>query len=469
MPHLRCSHEAEQFAFDFGEPCRYATAFEDEDGLVMRYGLDDGEINERLGAILPGRLADLLDIAVAIYMSDRLALRGGPSQPDWRRTLAIQIPVRHIELWRRQDVQESLHDVLSSLTQDDWDIRFCQRPTGFRRVAESQQQLFSNHVSGVPLHVSLLSGGLDSFVGTAAAIGREPAQDYVCVSGVPNHRQGERQREQVKILRSLSPRSLTHVRVACWLQDASEVRQEPTRRTRGFLFLALGAAAALTAGTEALWLYENGVGALNLPFADGEIGVSTSRSVHPGTLRRMGALVSLVAGSPFTIRNGSVLQTKAQICADPRLTPVRNGIPRTFSCDAFPLRQRGASQCGVCTSCLLRRMALWNAGLGEYDALGYRYDVCSPALALGVRQARGLSEMDWQVARLASAVGQPDPWRALVNEFPSLVEAQHSLVGHLDLSAAAVAGQLVELYRRHCEEWRRFPGALLAMIRREAA
>ena len=469
MPQLRRCHEAQQFAFDFGEPSRYATAFEDEDGLVMRYGLDDGEINERLGVLLPGELADLLDIAVAVYMSDRLAVRGGPSQPDWRRALAIQIPVRHIELWRGHDVQDALHNVLSFLTQDDWQISLCQRPTRIRRLAQSQQHLLSNHVSGGPVHVGLLSGGLDSFVGTAAAIGREPAREYVCVSGVANYRQGDRQKEQVKCLRSLSPRSLTHVRIACWLQDAGEVRQEPTRRTRGFLFLALGAAAALTAGTDTLWLYENGVGALNLPFADGELGVSTSRSVHPKTLKRMGALVSLIAGSAFTIRNGAVLRTKAQMCSDPRLAPVRTGIPRTFSCDAFPLRQRGASQCGVCTSCLLRRMALWNAGLSEYDAVGYRYDVCSPTLALGVRQARGISEMDWQVARLASAISQPDPWRGLVNEFPSLVEAQQSLAGHLDLSDAAVAVQLVELYRWHCEEWRRFPGAPLAMVRREAA
>jgi hypothetical protein len=114
-------------------------------------------------------------------------------------------------------------------------------------------------------------------------------------------------------------------------------------------------------------------------------------------------------------------------------------------------------------------MALWNAGMSAYDAVGYRHDVCSPTIALGVRQARGISEMDWQVARLASAVGQPDAWRGLVNEFPSLVEAQQSLVGQLGLSDAAVAAQLVEIYRRHCEEWRRFPGASLAMVRREAA
>jgi hypothetical protein len=59
--------------------------------------------------------------------------------------------------------------------------------------------------------------------------------------------------------------------------------------------------------------------------------------------------------------------------------------------------------------------------------------------------------------------------RGLVNEFPALVESQQSLAAQLDLSDAVVAAKLVELYRRHCREWRGFPAASLAMIRTEAA
>lgn len=475
MRHLQrsCSkapRKAEKYEFDFERPGEVIseTAFEGEDGIVMRYALDDAEINGQLGALLPAHLADLIDIAVAVYMADRLAVRGATDQSsDWHRTVQLNIPVRLIDLWQRADVQHGLSTALEFLTEDDWRLRFCQRPASFLRVAESQQPLFPDQFAG-PVHVSLLSGGLDSFVGTAAAIAHNPHSHFVCVSGVANQRHGDRQRQQVRSLKNLHPLSLTHIRVACWLKDADEVRQEPTRRTRGFLFLALGAVAALAARADRLWLYENGIGALNLPFARTELGVTTSRSVHPKTLDLMGALVSLVSGSAFTIRNGSVLQTKAQMCSDPAISPVFDTIPATFSCDSFPLRRQGASQCGVCTSCLLRRLALFNAGLQDRDSRDYQHDVYSPD-ALDERHLRGAFEMDWQVARLAAALGQEDAWLGLLSEFPSVSLAQQSLARQLALPASVVADRLVGLYRRHCDEWCRFPGSLLAQLGRKAA
>lgn len=57
----------------------------------------------------------------------------------------------------------------------------------------------------------------------------------------------------------------------------------------------------------------------------------------------------------------------------------------------------------------------------------------------------------------------------LVNEFPCVVVAQQALARQLDFPAAVVAEQLVGLYRRHCEEWSRFPAANSARVRKEAA
>lgn len=474
MPPLRrpCDkvRQMEQYDFDFGRPgeLNYAPAFDGEDGITMRYALDDSAINGQLGALLPAHLADLIDIAVAVYMGDRLAVRGGPDHAsEWHRSLHVTIPVRCVDLWNRADLRRALNQVLEFLTEDDWQLSFCQRPSSFARVAESQQHLFPNPFTG-PVHVSLLSGGLDSFVGTAGAIARDPQSHFVCVSGVTNGRQGDRQNQQVRRLRTLRPASLTHVRVACWLKDADEVRQEPTRRTRGFLFLALGAAAALSARVCRLRLFENGIGALNLPFTRAELGVTTSRSVHPKTLDLMGMLVSLVADREFTVQNSAVLQTKAQMCSDPAIRSVLATIPVTFSCDRFPLRRRGASQCGVCTSCLLRRMALFNAGLRHEDITDYRYDVHSTA-ALDERHLRGVWEMHWQVARLAATLQQENVWLGLVREFPSITVAQHALAQQLALPASVVADRLIALYRRHCAEWCRFPASSLAQLHRKAA
>jgi 7-cyano-7-deazaguanine synthase in queuosine biosynthesis len=455
-----------QYQFNFDQPgVGYSTAFEDDKGLVMQYALDDSKLNSQLGAMLPARIADLIDIAAAVYISDRRAVRctRGPV-PTWRRSIGLTIPVRCREFWDRPTVGDTLTGVLQHLTEDDWRVRFCERRAASVRLAESQHHLFPQPFDG-PVHVSLLSGGLDSFAGIAAAIALNPLAHYVCVSGVANHRQEERQRHEMRFLRQLKPASLTHVRVPCWLHHAEEVPQEPTRRTRGFLFLALGAVAALAAGTDRLWLFENGVGALNLSFTRAEPGVMTTRAVHPRTLNLMGAFISLIADKEFTIANEAVFSTKAQMCAAPAIQPVIGGIPVTFSCDGFPLRRQGPTQCGVCTSCLLRRLALFNAGVAEDAGSAYRYDVQS-SQPLDERHSRGFREMDWQVARLTDALRREDPWMGLVDEFPRIVEAQEALSEQHGLPVSTVAERLVSLYRCHCEEWRRFGRVAHPLIQR---
>jgi hypothetical protein len=421
-----------------------------------------------MGATLPSHLADLIDIAVAIHVGDRLAIRGVSPASEWRRSVSLTIPVRCPDLWNRLDVKGELMEVLGYLTEDDWQLHFCERPIGFSRAAESQRHLFLGPFDG-PVHVSLFSGGLDSFAGTATAIARHPDANYVCVSGMANRLYGQRQRQQVQSLKALKRVSLTHVRVPCWLRRANEIRQEPTRRTRGFLFLALGAVTALAAGGDRLWIFENGVGALNLPFMGAEVGVTTTRAVHPKTLILMGKLLSLIAGREFSVWNGAVFETKAQMCSSPLVRPVLSSVPLTFSCDGFPLRRQGAAQCGVCTSCLLRRVALYNAGVPDQGANDYRYDVQSPGAVLNERQNRGLWEMDWQAERLSLALSQSDPWFGLVSAFPRIVEAQQALAEQFFLHESIIAERLVNLYRSHCDEWQRFPMSASRRISRKAA
>lgn len=458
------------WSFDFSRPGEvvYGTAFEDELGITMQYGLDDSQINRHLGTILPSTLADLIDVAVAVHVSDRLAVRRRRKQgSECRREIKLVVPVRNTALWRRDETGCLLRELLEFLTEDEWSIDFCQRPNSVR-TAESQQHLFSARFDG-PVHVGLFSGGLDSFAGTAAVIGQHPDTHFVCVSGVPNQRHGERQRKQVACLKKLKPASLTHVRVACWLRRSDEVEQEPTRRTRGFLFLALGAASVFCAEADCLWLYENGIGSVNLPYQRAEIGVSTARSVHPHTLNLMASFASVIADREFTIRNGSVFETKAQMCTDKSVQRVAEAIRETFSCDGFPLRKRGSAQCGVCTSCLLRRMALYHAGFSTLDREGYRDDVYSASFNPGIRGQRGMYEMNWQVARLKAGLVQPDPWLGLVSEFPDIVAAQQAICRQLGVAPDLAADRLVQLYRRHCDEWTRFPAASLAETQRKAA
>ena len=448
-----------QLGFDFGEPnlVRQCGAFREGDTLAAQYYLDDEDIARKFGHVVPSTLADLIDIAVAVHMADRLAPRrcGNSQLAWWRRDLHVTVPVRRLCLWSSVEIQNALLETLRFLTDDDWSIKFSSRLES-GRVSETQHFLFAEPFE-CPINVGLYSGGLDSLAGTAAALGSDSASHFVCVSGVPNHRQGIKQRLQVKRLNSLSSGRVTHVQVPCWLQSANELAQDPSRRTRGFLFLLLGAVTALFARVPRLFVYENGVGAINLPYQRDQIGIPNSRGVHPRTLRLVSNFISLVTRKRFEILNPAVLKTKAEMCGNPYFAKLSDLIAETFSCDGYPVRRRGKPQCGVCTSCLLRRVALENAGVAPFDTTGYLHDVRSETFQSTRQRLQGLSAMDWQVERLLTCFRTSDPWADLRREFPDLHIVQEELAGSSgNLAGQRVRESLMRLFKRHCEEWRAF-------------
>lgn len=313
----------------------------------MQFFVDDEPIAKSLGARLKPLHADLVDVAAAVHIADRQAKRP-PDGELWRRRFAIEIPVRSPGVWQRPRVVESLTDLLKHLTGDDWEFMFSSRPCE-QRSSEQQDVLFPPP-DDAPVSVGLFSGGLDAFAGTVASISADKNRHFVCVSGTPSRRQEQRQHAQAASLREvLKPRSLTSIRVPCWLHSADENNQEPSRRTRGFLFLSLGAAAGLAANARCLSVYENGIGAINLPYERTPVGIPNSRAVQPLTLLLFSRFVEAVTDEQFGIKSPCVFQTKAEMCQHPELRGLDRAIAKTFSCDGFPVHHAGKPQCGVCT------------------------------------------------------------------------------------------------------------------------
>jgi 7-cyano-7-deazaguanine synthase in queuosine biosynthesis len=433
----------------------------------MHYYVNDDAVSKLLGSRLGAVLADLVDVAAAIHIADRLAVREHGSPEGWKRHFRIQVPVRCLSDWRRNEVEESLGDVLSFLTADEWDVQFSSRPAR-PRFSEQQGCLFPVDPTE-PIRVNLFSGGLDSFAGNIAALAENPEVHYVCVSATQSYRQESHQKDQVRSLRIRPYRSLTHVRIPCWLESASEVPQEPTRRTRGLLFLALGAVTALNAGTDHLYLYENGVGAINLPYERTPVGLPNSRSVHPRTLLLVSHFMQALTGRQFRIENPCVFQTKAEMCAHPAVQLMASSIPTTFSCDGFPVQRSGLPQCGLCTSCILRRLALENSGLHGVDGEGYACDLYNANQTITRRRLRGLAAMDWQVERLRQALTGGAGWRTLMAEFPELRRICVALVEEVGDTHEVIQNRLERLYRRHCDEWKNFPPRQWMLPQRKAA
>jgi 7-cyano-7-deazaguanine synthase in queuosine biosynthesis len=438
------------------------------------YYINDEKIADSFGRTLSPLLSDWLDVALATYLADRLSPRVGlnPTRKfrNWRRVINLKIPVRRPNVWNRPVISNALVDLLGFFTDDLWQIRFVRR-RGAIRLAESNQYLFS-HKPRKPIRVALLSGGLDSFSGAAIEMAQFPRKSFVFVSALSNPRQRTKQREQIRALsREFTSKDVRHVAIPFGLRwhgnHSRGAAEEQSQRGRGFLFLTLGCVTAFATGVSELSVYENGIGAINLPYDASQLSAANSRTVHPVALLRMSEFVRCLSGRKFVIINRFLSTTKGGMCSDPAVQQVSAYLPLTFSCDAFPLQVKDKPQCGSCTSCLLRRVSLHAAGLTEFDpGRGYRVDLLGGNHS--ERQLRYLRVMEWQYQKIKRLLNSPSPWVSLTTEFPELrsISAELSQRGHN--TESKIEQDILKLYSKYVAEWDHFPARAL-LVRKRAA
>jgi len=450
-----------RFSFDFTNSARVTWTHDrhhatlEEIGKPATFSVDDQEIATRFSSAVEPMMADLVDIAVAIHMADRLAVRALDGPANWSRDLRLRVGVRHPDKWNAPALQERFTSILRFLTEDSWSLEFCTLCDP-RRASEVQSYLFPRERDGVRLFASLFSGGLDTLAGTAASVFSAPNERFVLVSAAPNIRQRSRQQEQIEILRRKSAASILHISIPYGMKHGDEYAQEASRRTRGFLFLIFGGVVALAAGSARLHVYENGLGAINLPYDQSQIGTDNARAVHPRVLRLVAELLALASDKPFSIVNPCIYVTKAEMLRHPSICQIQEALALTFSCDGFPARAVGKSQCGFCTSCLLRRFSLEIASLDAFDTPEYLRDWKSNSFPSSHQHLRGLRAMDWQVLRFRRCLGEPDPWSALTLEFPELRVLTHDLSRLHHELLSEIAPKLQRLIEQHVHDWPRF-------------
>ncbi|HEY8722239.1 MAG TPA: 7-cyano-7-deazaguanine synthase [Gaiellaceae bacterium] len=403
------------------------------------------------GSLSP-RVCDLLDIAGAVYRQDRLERRERPRRRTFggsqQRELMVEVAVRDPEFWRDSPADQQLRDALDWLTGDRWQFTFV-RFTGERSPAEREQQLLSE-VMDAGGQIALFSGGLDALAGASMLLEHDPACRLVAIG--TNPRQIRCQVTLMRELRRLAP-GLVAIPIHAGLTGATRATQERSQRSRAFLFLTIAIAAAHAGGAETINMCENGIGAMNLPYSERQIGVDTSRAAHPETLYRMSVLAETVLERAIVVRNPLFSFTKAEAC---RALPAEwlPLVSMTVSCDiGFTDRRKGPSLCGVCSSCLLRRHALHAAGLRDIDlAEPYRFDLLRGGDAA---DAEAFRAMHAQAARLSGAFTS---WPALLAAFPDVERVSAGLlragVARSDLQAEAT---IIRLLAAYVGEWQHFP------------
>jgi 7-cyano-7-deazaguanine synthase in queuosine biosynthesis len=388
-------------------------------------------------------LADLTDIAVAVYTADRLSQR----KKNVTCRINIQLPIRSSSLLdRSSSIREQLQEILYWFTEDLWFFDFMPY-TQIGRFSEVNKRLPIPDEPH-PKRVALWSGGLDALAGLYHQLMQDTTTYYTLFGTGGNEMILHTQKLLIdEIKRTLPTDRLKLIQIPIRLKK-EDARTSSSARVRGFVFMLLGAVCALQEEQNTLYIHENGIGAINLPFRDSEVGLDHSRSVHPLSLYRMSKFLSSMLETPFSFENPFLFSTKAQVCEKLlRETPELAFL--TITCDSR--HRRDPMQCGYCSSCLLRRQAI--AALGKDDRTNYLVTELSRRQKKYYRTH--LVAMLAQVNTLRMLLSSEDSWQSLSENYQTLDEIVQKTGGTRREDQSVMRHQFLDLYRNYISEWDR--------------
>ncbi|MDY6783695.1 MAG: 7-cyano-7-deazaguanine synthase [Cyanobacteriota bacterium] len=406
----------------------------------IKLAIDDWAFSHRVKQEFPSIVADLIDLAVAIHTSDRLAVHN--LRQD-QRCIQVKLPVRHPELLSAK--QEKLSSLLEWATGSQWFFEFYQRVAPERPVIE-QSYL---PVGPEGCEVALWSGGLDALAGVYTRLQEDFKKTFVLFGSGSNDIVYHRQETVARELQSIFPRRSHLYRVPIRFQNSNTHNKNKIPRARGVVFTLLGSACAYLMGQHELCVYENGIGAINLPYRASAIGLDHSRSVHPLTLLMVSEVVSELLGETFRVWNPFLFWTKAQMCQK-LAEDGRDTLPSlSKSCDR-PHRHQ-AIQCGYCSSCILRRQALAAAKLEDRTDYVIRHK--EPAGDSSVYLRHMLAQIRTIEKLINTSLYPPLQWKAITQNFPELDDIVDRCSASEKLKAGEMRERLIQLYQNYVTEW----------------
>lgn len=321
--------------------------------------------------------ADLIRVAVTVYAAD-LAIPRATGFDNWARQIALYFPVIDVARW--EVARPVLERFLNFLSGDRWEVHFRQwlnpRPPRDDRA-------WKKGVKPITRTVSLFSGGLDSFIGAVELTRREQP---VCLVG--HHDESITKNRQDRLYGSFRQHRLTaKIPLLQFYVAAPKLvpkQGEPSKRSRSFLFLSLGAVVANALDGAELVVPENGFIALNVPLATTRLGSLTTRTTHPFTLQLFQELLHAL-GIAIPVRNPYEFLTKGEMVDRIAADPVFLGsYEQSLSC-AHPAAERWSKgtpgdHCGYCVPCIIRRAALNHAKLQSSEPYSLNFLATRPEL-----------------------------------------------------------------------------------------
>lgn len=382
-------------------------------------------------------------MALAIHAVDRLIKRAKEIPLSFR----IVLPVRNIDVFIRSDVQDFLTRVLEWYTNDSWCFEFSKREVLGRSV-EFQAQIPWGSLSSKKIEVALWSGGLDSLSGLYTRLIARSHVHHILVGTGSNSQVHKKQRYIAIELDHLFPTRTSLVQIPYRWHKTPLLEKNFSQRSRGLVFALIGAACAHYMGCSSLFIYENGIGAINLPYSMAEVGLDQAKSVHPISLLCVSELVTCILGTPFQIENPYWLWTKAQMVKSLMNPAGESLISLSSSCDRIRrIKGVGVVQCGVCSSCLLRRQSLSVLGFDDSNSYNNKYIN---------RTELYLSAMQYQIDKIRVLLKQENPWVNLSREYHDLDNIADQISQYNQQDVNCLRAQIVQLYSNYVDEWEFF-------------
>ena len=334
---------------------------------------------------IPPSVSDLVRIAFAALLADRAQRRG----EYWTRSVDLRVYVAQPRKWTK--AIGTVEALLGYLSGDTWTIEFAKDEPLESKVPKSDLTRKA---------VYLFSGGLDSFAAAIIAQSQLPHEDLTFISHRDNTVIAGAQNRSTDWLKSTLGEGCEWLRFGL-RQAGSPI--EASSRTRAFLFMALGVAAAAARGAKDVLVPENGFTSLNPPLQMDRAGSLSTRSTHPETFRLFSNLL-VELGIEISVTNPYEWHTKGELLKEAQaLCPtLENAIALTFSCGKIDGRvYKGGNvnhNCGLCFSCVVRRSSIAAAGLTDRTTYLVHELKKTPMKKLIKRRRSDIAAMKWMLA-----------------------------------------------------------------------
>ena len=295
-------------------------------------------------------------------MADR-AFRRHPRLGGWVRAFEMTIKVAEPDRWHA--VSPALTRAVSFLSDDNWQFTFEDIGRRSPRPVRAHERPIDDKAAYGP--VALFSGGLDSFCGACKLLLEardQPRRPIFVTSYVKARRRLSGLLQDIAGFENVTAFEHLPIQGEMVGAKAKGLRAvelpERSRRTRSLYYLMKALAAAIEFRAGEIHLYENGILALNLPMRPSDTGSRATRHAHPYFLKLVNALFQELRGqNNIAVLNPFVELTKSEIL---RFSAGSESlIGDTVTCWGYPnatLAYHGATHCGHCLPCLIRRFAL---------------------------------------------------------------------------------------------------------------